>query len=128
LLRLETLAYHQDVTFGKGPLEGGAGFNVNRLGEIESSDFGASTIGQRRDGEGDHGLTLPTSCVVIRLDSLVCPLLALKLACRRGARPPRPFAHKLLPSGAQQQSVLNRSVGVNLAIWQFVHFGATQYG
>ena len=41
---------------GKGAAEGGARFNVDRLGEVEPNDFRARVIRQGRDGEGHHGL------------------------------------------------------------------------
>jgi hypothetical protein len=57
LLRGEVLvAHHQHVMLGEGMVESGAGFRVDRLGEVEADDFGAGVIGQGRDGEGHHGL------------------------------------------------------------------------
>jgi len=35
------VAHHQHVTLGKGAAEGGARFNVDRLGEVEPNDFRA---------------------------------------------------------------------------------------
>src|SRR6516165_10669885 len=50
------VAHHQNVTLGKGAAEGGARFDVDRLGEVEPNDFRARVIRQGRDGEGHHGL------------------------------------------------------------------------
>ena len=49
------VAHDQDVMLGEGAIERGAGFGIDRLGEIDAGDFGAGVIGQRRDGEGRHG-------------------------------------------------------------------------
>ena len=59
LVRHEMLvAHHQHVMRGEGLVQRGAGFDVDRLLEIEADDLGAGVIGQRRDGEGCHERSL----------------------------------------------------------------------
>ena len=56
VFRREMLVAHdQHVMLGEGAIERGAGFGIDRLGEIDAGDFGAGVIRQRRDGEGRHG-------------------------------------------------------------------------
>jgi hypothetical protein len=62
LLRGEVLvAHHQHMVIGEGATEGRAGVRVDRLGEVEADDFGGGVIRQGCDGEGRHGLILPSS-------------------------------------------------------------------
>jgi hypothetical protein len=64
LLRGEVLVtHHQHVMIGEGASEGEAGVRVDRLGEVETNDFGGGVIRQGRDGEGRHGLILPAVLV-----------------------------------------------------------------
>jgi len=55
LIRPEVLlAHHQDMMIGEGAAQGGEVFRIDRRGEVETDDFGAGVIRQRRDGEGRH--------------------------------------------------------------------------
>ena len=59
LVRLEMLvAHHQDVMLDKGALEDGAGVAVDRLGEIDADHLATGVIGQGRNGEGRHRVSL----------------------------------------------------------------------
>jgi hypothetical protein len=59
LVRPEMLAaYHQYVMLDKGALEDGAGFGIDRLRKVDADDFGTDVIGQGRDGERRHRVSL----------------------------------------------------------------------
>jgi hypothetical protein len=70
------------VMVGEGAVERDAGLGIDRLGEIETGDFGAGVIGQRRDGEGRHGKSSHT--VFVRADTEIGNRLSEKIAPRLG--------------------------------------------
>ena len=44
------VAHDQDMILRKGAVQGGAGFRIDRLGQVEAAHFGAGIVrGQRRD-------------------------------------------------------------------------------